>query len=247
MTIHELFVLAALDRRRLRVILSRLPRVPPRGRPWSCSRAMRVLVTCAALRTTLTVRELAAVVRLSKSTVHRIVADLTPRIARLLSAPPLDRRWSWVIDGTLIPTRDHQAARQSKNYRYSCNAQVLIRRRDRRVIAVVAGGPGNRNDPVHYRGSALEALCQAHRNVLADGGYRAIPELVTPRVRGRTILRDRAWRIHRRRRARVEHVLARLKDWRVLRDHRRRGHHVHDTVAAVAALHNLRLEFRDSS
>lgn len=78
---------------------------------------MRVLVTCAALRTNLTLRELAAVVRLSTSTVHRIVADLTPRIARLLSAPPLDRRWSWVLDGTLIPTRDHVAAARSKNYR----------------------------------------------------------------------------------------------------------------------------------
>jgi hypothetical protein len=36
-------------------------------------------------------------------------------------------------------------------------------------------------------------------------------------------------------------------DWRVLRDHRRRGKHVPDTVAAVAALHNLRVEVRDSS
>lgn len=208
---------------------------------------MRVLVTCAALRTNLTIRELAAVVGFSKSTVHRIVAEMTPRLARLLRAPPPDRRWSWVIDGTLIPTRDHVVAARSKNYRYSCNAQVLIRRRDRRVIAVAAGGAGNRNDPVHYRTSALEPLCQQHGRVLADGGYRGVRELVTPRFRGRTMLRDRAWRIHRRHRARVEHVLARLKDWRMLRDHRRRGRHVQATVAAVAALHNLRLDLRDSS
>jgi hypothetical protein len=247
MTIRDLLVLAALDRRRLHSILSWLPHDGRRGRPWSCSRAMRVLVTCAALRTNLTVRELAAVAGISKSTVHRIVADITPRLARLLRTPLPDRRWSWVIDGTLIPTRAHTAAARSKNYRYSCNAQVRIRRRDRRVIAIAAGGPGNRNDTVHYRGSALEALCRQHGRVLADGGYRGISELVTPRFRGRTILRDRAWRIHRRHRARVEHVLARFKDWRILRDHRRRGHHVPDTVAAVAALHNLRLELRDSS
>lgn len=70
---------------------------------------------------------------------------MTPHLARILGEPPRDRRWSWVLDGTLIPTRDHAAAARSKNYRYSCNAQVLIRRRDRRVVAVSAGGPGNHN------------------------------------------------------------------------------------------------------
>ena len=110
---------------------------------------MRVVLTCAALRTNLTVRELAIITGLSKSAVHRILADITPRLATLIGEPPRDRRWSWVIDGTLIPTRDHVAAARSKNDRYSCNAQVLIRRRDRRVIEIAAGGPGNRNDPVH--------------------------------------------------------------------------------------------------
>jgi len=247
MTIGELQVLAALDRRRLRALLERLPCESRRGRPWSCSRAMRVLVTCAALRTNLTMRALAIVVGLSKSMVHRIVTSTVPHLARLLRAPPRDRRWSWVIDGTLIPTRDHRSAARSKNYRYSCNAQVLIRRRDRRVIAVHAGGAGHRNDPVRYRGSVVADLCRHHGRVLADGGSRGVRELVTPRFRGRSMVRDRAWRRHRRRRARVEHVLARLKDWRALRDHRRRGRHVPDTVAAVAVLHNLRLELRDRS
>ena len=247
MTIRSLLTLAALDERRLHALLRRLPQRARRGRPWSCSRALRVLVTCAALRSNLTLRELSAISGLPKSTVHRIVATLIPQLAALLPHPPLDRRWSWVLDGTLIPTRDHGRAARAKNYRWSTNAQVLIRRRDRRVLAVSAGGPGNRNDPVHYRGSAVEALCQQHRRVLADGGYRGVRELVTPRFRGRRILRDRAWRSHRRRRARVEHVLARLKDWRVLRDHRRRGRHVEATIRAVAALHNLRLELRDKS
>src|ERR1044071_10411994 len=128
----------------------------------------------------------------------------------------------------------------------SCNAQVLIRRRDLRIVATTAGSPGNRNDPVHYRGSNIEALCQQHGRVLADGGYRRIPELVTPTFRGNRILRDRAWRRHRRRRARVEHAIARLKNWRILRDHRRRGCHLADTLQAVAFLHNLHLaELRD--
>jgi hypothetical protein len=151
-----------------------------------------------------------------------------------------------VVDGTLIPTRDHRRAARSKSYRGSCNAQILIRRRDLRIAATTAGGPGNRNDRVHYRGSIIETLCMHHGRVLADAGYRGIPELITPVFRGRRILRGRAWRRHRRRRARVEHAIARLKNWRVLRDHRRRGCHLTDTLGAIAFLHNLHLdELRD--
>jgi hypothetical protein len=43
----------------------------------------------------------------------------------------------------------------------------------------VRGWAGNRNDPVHDRGSPIEALCKAHACVLADG-YRGILELDTP-------------------------------------------------------------------
>jgi hypothetical protein len=149
----------------------------------------------------------------SKSQAHRIVADMTPRLAGLLDQTiDRDRRWSWVVDGTLVPTRDHSTAGKSKNYRWSCNAQILIRRTDLHVIAVVGGGPGNRNDPVHFRGSEIETHCRHHKRVLADGGYRGVPELVTPVFRGSRIVRDRAWRRHRKRRARVEHAIARLKD-----------------------------------
>ena len=204
---------------------------------------------CAALRTNLTLREVGALFGISKSTAHRIISTLTPQLAALAASNPLhDRRESWVVDGTLIPTRDHSHAAKSKNYRWSCNAQILIRRRDLRIVATIAGGPGNRNDPLHYRGSRIEALCREHGRVLADGGYRGIGELATPLFRGNRIVRDRAWRHHRRRRARVEHTIARLKNWRILRDHRRRGCHLADSVNAVAFLHNLRLdELRDSS
>ncbi len=208
----------------------------------------RIAVGCTSLRTNLTVRELAAVYAISRSQAHRILVDITRRLADLF-APTVDRdrRWSWVVDGTLAPTRDHAAAAKAKNYRWSCNAQVLVRRADLHVIAVMGGGPGNRNDTVHYRGSEIERLCQDHKRVLADGGYRGIPELQTPVFRENRIVRDAAWRQHRRRRARVEHALARLKDWRILRDHRRRGHSLPATLQAVAFLHNLKLELRDSS
>jgi hypothetical protein len=225
-----------------------LPVPPRRGRPCSCPPLRRLLVACSALSTNLTFRELAAVVGLSKSTVHRIVAAFTPILAELARSPAhRDRRETWIVDGTLIPTRDHARAARSKNYRWSCNAQVLVRWRDRRVIATSAGGPGNRNDPIRFRGSDVETLCLEHRRVLADGGYRGVPGLRIPVFRSNRIVRDRAWRRHRRRRARVEHTLARSKDWRGLRDHRRRGRQVAATVAAVAFLHNLKLDSWDSS
>jgi hypothetical protein len=212
------------------------------------SLARRIVIACTALRTNLTVRELAAVFAISKSQAHRIVADLTPRVASLMGAAvDRDRRATWIVDGTLVPTRDHSTAAKAKNYRWSCNLQVLARRSDLRVIAIAGGGPGNRNDTLHYRGSVVGMLCRRHGRVLADGGYRGIPELVTPTFLGNRILRDAALRRHRRRRARIEHAIARPKDWRVLRDHRRRGRWLLDTARAVAFLHNLRVELRDRS
>lgn len=220
----------------------------PRGRPWAASLPRRVLVACASLRTNLTLRELAAVFGMSTSQVHRIVTDLVPKVAALLHSPPCgDRRRTWIIDGTLVPTRDHRAAAKAKIYRWACNLQVLVRHADRAVVAIAGGGPGHRNDPVHYRGSIVEQRCRAHGRVLADGGYRGIAELVTPVFRHNRIVRDAAWRRHRRRRARVEHVIACLEQWRVLRDHRRRGRHLLATAQAVAYLHNLKTELRNSS
>lgn len=136
-------------------------------------------------------RELAALFATSTSTAHRVVVAMTSRLAAAAAGVSRDRR---VVDGTLIPTRDHRRAAKSKSYRWSCNAQILIRRCDLVVIATTTGGPGNRNDPVHYRGSAVQAWCERHGRVLADGGYRGVPELVTPRFRGNRIVRDHRWR-----------------------------------------------------
>jgi len=193
-------------------------------------------------------RELAAGFAISKSAAHRIVSTMTPRLAALPTQNrPRDRRESWVVDGTLIPTRHYRRAARSKNDRWSCNTQVAIRRRDLRIVAITAGGTGNRNDAVHDGGSNIETLCKQHGSTLADGAYRGVSELITPVFRGRKILRDRGWRRHRRRRTRVEHAVAHLKNWRILRDHRHRGCHLADTLQAVAVLHNLHLdELRDN-
>ena len=60
-------------------------------------------------------------------------------------------------------------------------------------------------------------------------------------------MRDHTWRRHRRRRAGAEHAIAHLKDWQMLRDHRRAGEHLPTTLAAVAYLHNIKTTLRDIS
>ena len=151
MTIRCLRVLAAISERRLALVVRCLAVSRGPGRPWAQSVRFRVLVVCAALRTNLTLRELAAIAQISKSSVHRIVANLVPALATLANAHVVshDRRRTWIVDGTLVPTRDHRYAARSKNYRWSCNAQLLVCHRDLRVVATTAGGPGNRNDPYH--------------------------------------------------------------------------------------------------
>src|SRR5205085_9640214 len=117
--------LTGLDAAQFRAVIDHLPTTPSRGRRWVLSLDRRVEIACASLRTNLTVRELAAVYAISRSMAHRIVVDITARLAGSFPATvELDRRRSWIVDGTLVPTRDHQYAAKPKNYRYSCNAQI---------------------------------------------------------------------------------------------------------------------------
>ncbi|MGK5533607.1 transposase, partial [Streptomyces sp. URMC 129] len=47
--------------------------------------------------------------------------------------------------------------------------------------------------------------------------------------------------LHRKVRARIEHVFARTKTWKILRDCRLKGDGVHHTMLGIARLHNLAL------
>ena len=117
----------------------------------------------------------------SRAEVHRIACDIVCDIVRHIAAIALvapvdpDRRHSWIVDGTLVPTRDHHAAGKAKNYPWSCNAQVLVRRCDLRVVAVAGGDLGNRNDPVHYRGSEVEQLCDGTSECSQTAAIAALP------------------------------------------------------------------------
>ncbi|NED01269.1 transposase, partial [Streptomyces sp. SID6648] len=75
-----------------------------------------------------------------------------------------------IVDGTLVPTRDHTIAEQSKNYRYSTNHQVVIDADTRLVVVVGQPLPGNRNDCKAWELSgAKDAVGKT--TAIADGGY----------------------------------------------------------------------------
>lgn len=178
---------------------------------------------------------------MSKSAADRIIDHLGPALA-LQQRKRFSKDTVVIVDGTLVPTRDHAIAEQSKNYRYSTSHQVVIDAGTRLVVAVGRPAAGNRNDGKAWELSGAKSAV-GKTTVIADGGYRGTG-LVIPhrREKGQTELPD--WKeehnaSHRKVRARVEHVFARMKDWKILRDCRLKGDGVHHAMLGVARLHNL--------
>jgi hypothetical protein len=212
-----------------------------KGRPWSLPLEDRVLLVAAYGRTNLTLRQLAPLFGVSKSAADRIIDHLGPTLA-LQPRRRFRKDAVLIVDGTLVPTRDHTVAEQSKNYRYSTNHQVVIDADTRLAVAVGRPLPGNCNACKAWElPGAKDAVGKA--TVIADGGYRGTG-LVIPhrRERGQAELPD--WKeepntSHRKVRARVEHVFARMKTWKILRDCRLRGDGVHHAMLGIARLHNL--------
>ena len=214
-----------------------------RGRPRSLPLEDRVLLVAAYWRTNLTLRQLAPLFGISKSAADRIIDHLGP-----LLAPQPRKRFRkdtvLIVDGTLVPTRDHAIAEQSKNYRYSTNHQVVIDADTRLVVAVGRPVPGNRSDCKAWELSgAKDAVGKT--TVITDGGYRGTG-LVIPHRRERGQAELPAWKeehnaSHRKIRARVEHAFARMKSWKILRNCRLKGDGVHHAMLGIARLHNLAL------
>lgn len=97
-----------------------------RGRAWNLSFPDRVLMAVMYLRTNLTQRQLAVLFGASQKQVDRVLHDLLPVLGELLGPVSSDQRELWVVDGTLIPTRDHTRTALCKNYRRSTNVQVVV-------------------------------------------------------------------------------------------------------------------------
>ena len=214
------------------------------GRQWSLPLADRVLLVATYYRTNLTMRQLAALFGIRTAAVHRIIDRLGP----FLALAPARRKYGpdtvLIVDGTLVPTRDHSIAASSKNYRTSVNMQVMINAETRLVVAVGQPQPGNRNDCTAWSDSRIDRAA-AGATVLADGGYQGTG-LLMPHRRKAGQRELPAWKErhntdHRRVRARVEHTFAAMKTYKILRDCRRRGHGVYWATTGVAQLRNLTL------
>ncbi|MEH1055898.1 transposase family protein [Micromonospora sp. CPCC 206171] len=214
------------------------------GRQWALDLPDRVLLVAAYWRTNLTMRQIGPLFGVSHSAAHRVIDTLGP----LLALAPVRRRpvdQIAIVDGTLIPTRDHRLAAPSKNYRYSTNLQVAIDASTRLVIAVGDPQPGNRNDTIVYRTSDIDQKL-AGRPVMADGGYRGNPEVIIPYRKPSDGGALPTWKEdlnaeHRTVRAQVEHALARMKCWKILRDYRRAANTLADAASGIAHLHNIAL------
>lgn len=95
--------------------------------------------------TNVTLRQVALLFGTSKSAADRILNHLAP----LLAISPARRRREgtvYIVDGTLVPTRDRTVAASSKNYQYSTNLQVVIDANSRLMVAIGDPLPGSRND-----------------------------------------------------------------------------------------------------
>jgi hypothetical protein len=214
-----------------------------KGRPWGLPLQGRVLLIIAYWRTNLTLRQLAPLFGISKSAASRIIGRLGPSLA-LRQRRRFGKDGVLIVDGTLVPTRDHSIAEPSKNYRYSTNHQVVIDADTRLVVAVGRPLPGNRNDCKAWELSGAKAAV-GRTTVIADGGYRGTG-LVIPHRRERGQAELPAWKedhnaSHRKVRARLEHAFARMKTWKILRDCRLKGDGVHHAMLGIATLHNLTL------
>lgn len=96
-----------------------------KGLPWGLPLEDRVLLVAAYWRTNLTLRQLAPLFGVSKSAADRLITHLGPLLA-LRPRKRFGKDAVLIVDGTLVPTRDHTVAEQSKNCRYSTNHQVVI-------------------------------------------------------------------------------------------------------------------------
>ncbi|MBE1496298.1 hypothetical protein H4696_003398 [Amycolatopsis lexingtonensis] len=85
-----------------------------------------------------------------------------------------------IVDGTLVLTRDHAIAKQSKNCRSFTNHQVVIDADIRLAVAVGRPVPGNRNECKAWEVSGAKDAV-GRTIVIADGGYRGTGRIIPGR------------------------------------------------------------------
>lgn len=129
-----------------------------------------MLLVATYWRTNLTLRQVAPLFGVSKSAADRILDHLAPLLAISPARRPR-KDTVYIVDGTLVPTRDRSIAASSKNYRYSTNLQVVIDANSRLVVAIGLPLPGSRNDCRAFTESGVDRACRGAPTI-ADGATR---------------------------------------------------------------------------
>ncbi|MFI5828487.1 transposase [Streptomyces sp. NPDC051578] len=218
---------------------------PGRGRPWKLSLEGRVLLVAAYCHPNLTLCPLVPFFGVSKSTADRVIDHLGPRLA-LASRRRFAKDSVLIVDGTLVPTRDHKVAEQSKNYRYSTNHQVVIDADTGLVVVVGRPLPGELQRPPGMGRVRCQAGSRQHQTI-ADGGYLGTRLIMLHRWRKGGELPDRKQARKQEPQTGSRSRRARLRPYEDLEDparlppERRRGDGVRHAMHGVARLHNLAL------
>ena len=174
--------------------------------------------------------------------VRRVTGLVCSQAHSLPRVPEVSPTQSRAVEQVRRPVAsDHSIAEQSKNYRHSTNHQVVIDADTRLVVAVGRPLPGNRNDCKAWTESGAKAAV-GRTTTIADGGYPGTGLLIPHRRPAGGELcgwKKEHNRFHKQVRARVEHVFARMKTWKILRDCRLKGDGVHHAMLGISRLHNL--------
>lgn len=186
-----------------------------------------VLLTLVLLRQNLAQTVAAEWFGVSQSTVSRVFRRIAPLIGQVLCphTPPLPEALSGrvvLVDGALIPTRDHASHRKpnfnAKHRRAGVTVQVMATL-DGSLLAVSDPVEGRTHDKTAYILTGLADLLADHE-VVADLGYQGTPTIRPRRKRPghkHHTPADKIWNTSVSRiRWAVEHAIAHLKAWKIL-------------------------------
>jgi hypothetical protein len=221
------------------------------GRPFTLGLFGSVALVVALLRENLTQSVAGAVFGVSQPTVSRRWDLLRPLIAPLLveflPAPVEIAGTSPVlVDGTLIPTwdwRDRDDLFSAKHADHGMNLQVAGLWSGHQLVTVGEPVPGARHDAHAWAASGL-AERLADFDIVGDLGYLGLGLTTgTRKPPGAELSDDRkdANKVLNQFRARMEHIIAHLKNWKIL-SHRYRGplDKLGEVIRAIVALHFFR-------
>jgi hypothetical protein len=206
------------------------------GRPKALTHLKSVLLVLVWMKLGLTELEVAKLFDVSQATAHREIHRLLPLLTVIFTAVlPEESKEHLLLDGSLIPVADHNLAAYCRIRKRAVNVQVVCDR-NKKILFISEVYPGNKHDI-----TMAKEVIPNHLTYKTDGGYRSVENCVLPpKTSSKKLYR------HRKVRSRVEHVLARMKDWRVLRFCRIRGKtQVENLIKIVAGLYNLKFGFSD--